>query len=111
MITDSDGNELVYWPISGLIEGENSEVLSFTVAVPTEEASITATYDARINVWVKKVGDASYVNISTNPYDLAGLSGDVDFLVYIEALSPIEGLERIPISIVVGSGSSAGWAD
>lgn len=110
MIKDSNGDELTYWPISGLVEGENSEVLDFTLEIPDVAATLTANADARLIVWAKKVGDASFVNISEDPYDLSSLSGDVDFQAYVEALSPIEGLERVPVSVIAGTGSAAGWA-
>ena len=110
MIFDANGNELIYWPISGLIEGENSDTLDFTVEVPATVASLTTTLDSRVNVWVKKVGDVAFVNISETSYDLTGLGpGDVDFQIYLEALTPIEGLERIPITITAGVAYSAGW--
>jgi hypothetical protein len=109
MILDADGNELVYWPISGLIEGEDSEVLEFTIPVPDYPTMLTASLDDRGIVWARKVGDAGYVNISTTPYDLSALSGFQDFQCYVEALTPIVGLERVPFSVVAGTGSPAGW--
>lgn len=109
MIKDANGDELIYWPISGLIEGEDSETLDFTVEIPVEASLLSATIDSRIIVWAKKVGDVSFVDISNSPYDLSLLSGDVDFQVYIEALTPIDGLERIPVSVMAGTSSPAGW--
>lgn len=109
MITDSNGDELTYWPISGLVEGDLSETLDFTIDVPTGGGSIIPTVDSRVYVWAKKVGDASFTNISLTPYDLTGLSGSVDFQCYVEALSPIEGLEMIPIAVTAGTSSAAGW--
>lgn len=109
MIKDTDGMEITYWPISGLIAGDTSQHLTFTVEVPGSNATLSCTEDDRLIVWAKKVGDASFVNLATSPYDLTGLSGDVDFEMYIEALSPIEGLNRIPIIVSAGTSSDAGW--
>lgn len=120
MIRDANGNELIYWPISGLIEGADSEVLYFELDVPSTPSRLSATHDSRTNVWVKLLGgDADpppdppphfgYLNISIDPYDLAGLDGVAEFNCIVEALTPITGLERVPLSIVVGTSSGAGW--
>lgn len=110
MILDSDGNELVYWPISGLIEGQDSETLEFTVPVPVTGGELSASADPRLIVWAREAGDVTWVNVSENPIDLTALAGtDVDFECYVEALSPIEGLERVPVSVNAGTGSPAGW--
>ena len=110
MIKDANGNELTYWPISGLIEGQDSEVLQFTVEVPETPAYLRAAEDERYIAWARKVGDTDYVDIETDPYDLSALSGDVDFEMYIEATGPIDGLERIPIVVSDGTQYPAGWS-
>lgn len=110
MITDNDDNELTYWPISGLIEGESSEVLTCKVTVPDGISALSANQDDRVRIMARKVGDASYIDISDTPYDLSSLSGVVSFQIYVEALSPIEGLERVAIAVIAGGGSSAGWS-
>lgn len=110
MITDNDDNELTYWPISGLIEGETSEVLTCKVTVPDGVGFLSANQDSRVKIMARKVGDASYIDISDTPYDLTGLSGTVSFEMYVEALSPIEGLERVAVAVIAGSGSNAGWS-
>lgn len=111
-LLDSIGDELTYWAISGLIEGEDSEVLDFTIeGLLGGPQSIYANLDARANVWVRKVGDASYTNVSLTPYVLDGIIGDRNFQCYIEALTPISGLERIPFTITSGTSSPAGWVE
>lgn len=109
MITDTLGNELTYWPISELIEGGVSETLEFVVPIPSHASELKGAADYRYIIWAKKVGDAAFVNLGTTPYSLAGLSGNVHFQMYIEALSPIVGLERLPIPIVAGASAPAGW--
>lgn len=118
MIKDMAGNEITYWPITGLIEGENSDTLLFTVDMPPTPSSgpapvagLYANADARAQVWVKKVGDIDFVNVSGSRYsfdDLIG-SGTVDFEGYVKALTPIVGLQRVPMSVVSGQSSQAGW--
>lgn len=110
-ITDTDGVSLEYWPISGLVEGEESEVLFFEVNFGTAVAGriLLATPDARVKTWAKKTGDPSFQDISDTPYDISGLSGVVEFQTYVELIGPITGFERIPISVAVGSSSPAGW--
>lgn len=111
MITDSNNDELTYWPISGLVEGETSEVLDFTIENPSTPAVLSANQDDRLIVWARKVGDVSYVDIATTPYDLSGFSaGPLDFQCYVEALTPIEGLERVPVTVSAGTSSPAGWS-
>jgi hypothetical protein len=109
MIKDTDGNELTYWPISGLVEGENSQTLQFIVE-NTGTGKVSASVDSRLIVWARPVGNPIWVNIAVAPIPLSGYPiGDVDFECYVEALSPIVGLERVPVSVVAGSSSAAGW--
>lgn len=108
MIKDSQGDEITYWPISGLKAGEDSEVLEFTIEVSAEPSELVATQHDDVIVWVREVGDPSYVNLST-PYDLSALSGDVDFELYIEALNTVVGFMRIPLNVIAGQSSPAGW--
>lgn len=111
MIKDEIGNELVYWPISGLGEGESSGVLTFNVPTPQHLGRLRASIDSRVKVFCRVAGVGSYVDISSTSIDLAVLAGpDTDFEIYVEAQSPIEGLERVPISVVAGTSSSAGWS-
>lgn len=110
MIKDANGNEITYWPITGLIEGQDSIVLDFTVEVPVTPSALAASYNVKVKTWARKVGDTDYVDISVDPYDLSALSGDVDFQGFVEAVGPIEGLERIPIVVSAGTGHPAGWS-
>lgn len=110
MIKDSVGNEISYWPISGLVEGEDSETLDFTLELSGSlGVFLHATASAKCKFWARKVGDVSWKDIAVDPYDVSGLTGDVDFEGYVEALTPITGLERVPVSVFVGSSEPAGW--
>jgi hypothetical protein len=109
-LKDSDGNELTYWPISGLTAGESSEVLTFTQDIELgAESKLRATPDPRYKIWAKRTADVSYQDITVSPYDLTGLSGTIEFQVYVEALSTIVGVERVPISVGASVAKSALW--
>lgn len=111
MIVDANGDELTYWAISGLIEGDNSDPLDYTVPSPSSVAYLRATHDDRLKIWTKKIGDASFVDISTGTgYNMGPFAGtDVDFETYVEALDGITGLERVPVTIVAAVSYPAGW--
>jgi hypothetical protein len=111
MIYDEIGNELTYWPISGLTEGDSSEVLTIKITTPIVNGELFATSDDRYKVWArfKGVGDP-YTDISAAPLDVnVNPLGDRELEIYVEVLSPIDGFERIPISVVTGTSTSAGW--
>jgi hypothetical protein len=108
MIKDAIGEELTYWPVS-IVEGEDSEELTFEVEMPVPMGTISAREDARVRTWCRKAGDPTFTDISAEPLDISSLTGDVDFEIYVEADGPIEGLERIPIPVIVGTSASAGW--
>jgi hypothetical protein len=112
-ITDTDGNTITYWPISGLLEGENSEVLTFNAGLGAAVAgtSLIANPDiaGKVKVWAKRSVDVSYIDISSVPYDLSTVSGNTAFNCYVEALTTIVGLERIPIAVFVGVSLPALW--
>lgn len=110
-IRDTDGVSLEYWPISGLVEGEDSEILFFEVDFGSSASGheLRATPDARVKTWAKKTGDPSFQDISDTAYDVSALTGVVEFQTYVELVGPIVGFQRIPISVSVGSSSPAGW--
>lgn len=109
MIVDSVDNVIEFWPIF-LVDGENSEDLFFTIDNPSgPTAVLTATYNAETKVWAKQMSDMSYVEISSTPYDLSGVAaGPVDFVMHVECIS-VTSFDRVPLSVIVGSGSPAGW--
>ena len=106
LITDSTNIELTFWPIS-MVEGTNSEQIVFKVDTDTA-GLLKAELDSRMNVWVRPLGSGgSYTNISS-----VGLPvgiGITQWEIYVQALSPITGLARIPLSISVGTSHPAAW--
>lgn len=104
--------DFTFWPIPGLLEGQTSAVRTFTIDdLPLENGTLYASEDDRIICWGRRTGIGSYQNLTTNPIDLSVLSGNIEFQTYVEALTPISGLERIPLSVVAGSSASAGWSN
>lgn len=111
MFLDSMDMDLTYWPTS-LKEGETSEVIEIQVETPFV-GYLRATNDARARVWAKWMMFPAnpFINISAGSgINLDGLSGPfADFAVYVEALSPIDGFERVPLTVVQSENRPAGW--
>lgn len=106
---DGLGNQLDYWPLSGLVEGQLSDTFPFKVATPAF-AFLTATEDTRVKVWCRSVGVGLFQDIAIFPINLEFFpAGDTDFEFYVEALTPIMGLERVPITAVAAESEPAGW--
>lgn len=108
---DSNGVEVQYWPIPALTVGEDSETVVFNFDTPVTNGRLKSGFDARIKVWARVAGIGSYVDISTGDgIALSALSGpDTDFEVYVEALSTIDALDRILLSLTTGESAPAGW--
>lgn len=103
-----DGNdlELSYVPISGLGEGETTPVMIIKYTGP--EAGLIATLDKRVTVWARKQGIGGYADLSTDPITLPnGVETIIEW--YVQARSPIVGLERVPVTITAGRSNTAGW--
>lgn len=110
-IMDDLGNELFYWPVGQLIEGDATAPLTIKVNTPVALGRLRASTNPLVSVWarVKGVG-ATYQDVTVTPIDLSVLgAGPTDFEVYAEALSGIAGIEREAVYIIAGSSSSAGW--
>jgi hypothetical protein len=108
MILDENENELVYWPISGLIEGENSQELTFMLEGPTS-GKLVGTEDDRVTVFARPKGvGAEYQDISNVPIEV-NIVVNTEYEIFVRANSPIEGLERVPVSVVLGSSNPAQW--
>lgn len=113
-IKDADGNEFLYWPVSGLEEGEVTGTILVVLEVTDGPAggTLSATNDARIAVMARAVGVGAFQNIASNPIDLEGLpNGDNPFEVYLEALSGIVGVERVSLTVSAASSRAAGWLE
>jgi len=108
---DANGDELTYWPITGLVEGETSQVLTILVTTPVVGGYLRASNDPRLKVWArpKDVGE-DYVDIRFTGIALADMPvGDTEFEIYVEAVTPITGLERIPVAVSASGASAANW--
>lgn len=111
---DGANEQLDYWQITGLVAGQNSQPIDVKVDVPVINGRLKASIDARAKVWVrrKSVGGA-YTNVSQGSgFDLSNLAAGVEtFEVYVEAVAPITGLERVPVEVTASTSSAAGWTD
>lgn len=110
---DELGNVISYWPMS-LTEGESSEAIIIQVPINTS-GFLRATNDERAEIWAKWMMFPlnPYINISTGSgISLNGLTGPYqNFSVYVKALTPITGFERVPLSIIASLNAPAGWSD
>ena len=109
MITDELGNELTYWPIT-LIEGEAGDPIIFTAPVPAGTSRLLCTSDERVSVYVRQAGtEDDFKDITRTQVPLYSPSGeDMSFEIYVEG-GPVEGLERVPVTVSIGKSSRAGW--
>lgn len=111
MSKDVDGFIFTYWALSELVEGEDSEVLTFIEDTPID-GELRSTGDSRVIVWarVKGVGDP-YQNIVTTPIDMSTLgAGETEFEMYVEALGPVPaGTELIYLYVTASNAGPAGW--
>lgn len=110
-MNDENNNPIDYWPLSGVKEGDDSQVLTIKQATPLANGHLTCTYDARIIVYGRRKGvGASYVDLYASPIDLSGMpSGMTEFEVYAHINSPIDGRDRIPVSVVASVNGPADW--
>jgi hypothetical protein len=110
MIKDFEGNEIVYWPITGLASGEQSETIVIRIATPVV-GYLRAESNDKVSVWARVQSQGTFVNISETPIDLSNMLGaeETAFEIYVEAAESIDGLERIPISVLASKSRSAGW--
>jgi len=112
MSKDADGHVFTYWPITGLVEGENSEVLTFSEQTPSTNGFLRSTGNDVVNVWARRKGvGASYQNIVTTPIDLSGMpAGDTEFEIYLECIGPIpDGMEIVTLYVTASFARAAGW--
>lgn len=109
-ILDADGDEITYWPIPALAEGDETDPEVITIEDLPIAGALAVTNDSRVTVRGRISGIGSYVNLATTPIDLSGLGpGDVDVQIKVQANSPIVGLERVPIFTGVATTGPADW--
>lgn len=107
---DENGDKFEYWQITGLLEGDTSQTMTVKIETPVVRGRLSCEASEKIKVWarIKDIGD--FVDLNESPIDLSGLPmGWTDFEVYVEALSPIIGLDRVPMNLNVSSSGAAGW--
>ena len=114
MIEDQNGNEMTYWPISGLTEGEHSETIRISVLI-AENGYLQAAQNSNLRIYARFLGTGDFADIADSPVSLDGplhnppVSGRLDFEIYAAAVGPISGLERVALSVSASKGSSADW--
>jgi hypothetical protein len=110
IIKDADGNDLVFWPVSGMAEGDVIGPVLITITDTPLDAEFTTRVDPRLTVLARVNGVGPYLDISLNPIDLSSLpSGGVTLQVKLQANAPINGVERVPLTVGTYSSSPAGW--
>lgn len=112
MIYDNDGKELVYWPITGLVEGQDSEHFFLWIDTPAE-AHFNASADVRLSIFGRVAGlGGPFVELSGDGIDLSGMSeGQTRFEIYAHAEEPIEEVERVILNVGPFASIAANWAN
>jgi hypothetical protein len=108
---DEASNELTYWPISGLRQGQYSAVLVVGVEDVPAAASLTVTADSRVSVLARRQGTADpFVNIAASPVDLSGFAGPIAwFEMKLLAAADITGAPRVALTPGAFTNSPADW--
>lgn len=108
IMLDEADNEFVYWPLN-LIEGEDSDPVIVKKTGPFT-GKLFSTEDVRFAVFAR-INDSGdpFQDIGTTPLELDFTDPELELEVFGRANAPIEGLERVPISVVAGSSLPSGW--
>lgn len=111
-IKDEDGEEMVFWPVEGLVEGETSSPITIKVDCPLPSGELKGSSDSRLIIWARqKALGGPYQNISDTGIDLSALVGEVEFEVYVEATAGISGVERVPFVVMASTSEPAPWTN
>lgn len=108
MITDIDGNEISYIPIS-LAEGETSPpvILRITPELETDILRGTSLPEA---LMLGSFEGGAYLDLEENPVTLAPYFGSyIDLLLKIQAGASVPGVSRFYLFLGVKRSSPAGW--
>lgn len=110
LLKDSNGDDLTFWPISGLIEGEDSAILEFNFPTP-QQGQLLSELDDRLEVYCREKDVGTFQDISQTPIVLSGYAVNAarEFEIFVRALTPISGLERIPLGVSIGTSTASGW--
>lgn len=110
-IRDGDDNELLYWPITGLRAGEDSQVLHGVRVDTPDPGLLQATDDERAIVFISEAGADDYVNLAENPIDLSTRLGPyAAFDIYVHAVEDVGPFERVGLEVGPSRSSAAGWS-
>lgn len=110
-IRDGDGRELLYWPITSLRAGQDSQILR-GIRVDTPDAGeLQATADERAIVYISEAGAEDYIELAANPISLAGYPGPyAAFDIYVHAVEDTGPFERVGLEVGPSRSSAAGWS-
>jgi hypothetical protein len=111
MIRDGDGNELLYWPITALQAGTDSQILRGIQVDTPNPGLLQVTADERAIVYISEAGAEDYVNLAENPIPLDARPGPFTaFDVYVHAVEDVGPFERVGLEVGPARSSAAGWA-
>lgn len=104
-------DEMTYWQVTGLKEGETTDPIDVYIDTPVLNGRFKSSISDKAKIWARRKGvGASYQDIGVSGIALGSLpAGATAFEVYAEALTPIVGFHRVPISVMTASGLNAGW--
>lgn len=110
---DRAGNPLTYIQFTGLLSNGSSETVEFMVDPTPTAGMLSATLDDDVAVMCRVKDTGLFVNISTDPIDLSVINEGPDtvFELYLATGASIQGLYRVPLTIVAGSSLPAGWVE
>jgi hypothetical protein len=109
VIYDNAGNELTYWPVSGLAAGDDSAVFVIGVDTP-QDSDLTVGADDRVLVMARLNGTSdAFVDIAASPISLRAMSGRVLFDIKLRATMSIISFDRVALSPGTTIESGAAW--
>jgi hypothetical protein len=111
MIRDGNGEELLYWPITALRAGQDSQVLHGIRVDTPDPGLLQATEDERAIVYISEAGVEDYIDLAQNPIDLSARPGPyAAFDVYVHAVEDTGPFERVGLEVGPARSSAAGWS-
>jgi hypothetical protein len=110
MIFDAADEILLYWPITGLSEGQDSGHITIRRDTPVAHGVLVAESSSKLKVFGRVGSSGSFIDLALTGINLSALSsGRTSFEIYAHALSPIVGFERVTIAVGSATFSSAGF--
>lgn len=112
-IRNENGSDAEYWPITGLPAGSVSNTRTFLIDTPLNGILYATDHDkVRVHCTCAAAGIVAR-DLGSNPIDLSAISAgpDTEFEIWVEALTPIVGLYRVPLAVGAGIANPAGWVE